>query len=126
MEVRANTAGPRPLVGVTGCSKFVERHTYFVAGEKYVRAVADGAGAVPVLIPPLAETLDIPDLVERLDGLLVTGSPSNVEPHHYGGAPSTPDTIVSRLTCSTARATRINATPTAKPIMIPVWSRDIW
>ena len=32
------------------------------------------------------------DEIERLDGLLLTGSPSNVEPHHYLGDPSEPGT----------------------------------
>ncbi len=64
-----------------------------MVGEKYARAVMDGAGAAPVLIPALAEELGFGELLERLDGLLFTGSPSNVEPHHYDGPPSAPGTL---------------------------------
>jgi putative glutamine amidotransferase len=62
-------------------------------GEKYVRAVLEGAEGIPVLIPALAEELGLEELLERFDGLLFTGSPSNVEPHHYAGPPSAPGTL---------------------------------
>lgn len=62
-------------------------------GEKYARAVLEAAGGIPLLIPALAEELGLDELVTRLDGLLFTGSPSNVEPHHYAGPPSAPGTL---------------------------------
>jgi putative glutamine amidotransferase len=64
-----------------------------MVGEKYARAVLEAAGAAPVLIPALAEELRFAELLERLDGLVFTGSPSNVEPHHYQGTPSDPGTL---------------------------------
>jgi putative glutamine amidotransferase len=63
-----------------------------VAGAKYITALSAGAGALPMLIPPLGGGYDFADLVARLDGLLVTGSPSNIEPRRYGGAASKPGT----------------------------------
>jgi putative glutamine amidotransferase len=57
---------------------------FHAAGEKYITAVAHAAGGLPWVIPALGSFYDIPDLVSRLDGLLVTGSRSNVEPHLYG------------------------------------------
>ena len=66
---------------------------FHVAAEKYARALLDVADALPVLIPPLAEALGFEALIERLDGLLFTGSPSNVEPRHYAGPPSAPGTL---------------------------------
>ena len=44
-----------------------------------------GAGAVPVLIPAIGPALAIDALLDRLDGIMVTGSPSNVDPTYYGG-----------------------------------------
>jgi putative glutamine amidotransferase len=70
----------------------VGHHPFHMVGEKYARAVLDAAGAAPLLIPSLAEELRFEELLERLDGLLFTGSPSNVEPHHYDGPPSAPGT----------------------------------
>ena len=71
----------------------VGAHPFHMVGEKYARAVIDAAGAAPVLIPSLAEELGFDELIERLDGLLFTGSPSNVEPHLYRGPPSAPGTL---------------------------------
>ena len=53
----------------------------------------EAADAVPLLIPALAEELRMDELLDRLDGILFTGSPSNVEPHHYQGPPSAPGTL---------------------------------
>lgn len=68
-------------------------HPFHVVGDKYIRAVSDGAHALPLLIPALAGTLDARETAARLDGLLITGSASNVEPHHYGGPPSLEGTL---------------------------------
>ena len=71
----------------------VGAHPFHMVGEKYARAVLDAAGAAPLLIPSLADELGFDELLQRLDGLLFTGSPSNVEPHLYAGAPSAPGTL---------------------------------
>ncbi len=63
-----------------------------MVGEKYIQAVATGANAVPVLVPALGAEIDLPSLLDACDGLLLTGSASNVEPHHYGGPASKPGT----------------------------------
>jgi putative glutamine amidotransferase len=42
----------------------------------------DVAHALPVLLPPVGEAMLA--MLDRLDGLLLPGSPSNVEPHRYG------------------------------------------
>ncbi|HIB82887.1 MAG TPA: gamma-glutamyl-gamma-aminobutyrate hydrolase family protein, partial [Gammaproteobacteria bacterium] len=59
-------------------------------GEKYIDGVVDGADAMAMMIPPLGRRLDIEELLGRVDGLLLTGSPSNIEPQHYGGNNSVP------------------------------------
>ena len=74
----------RPLIGIPACVKEADGLPFHAAGEKYITAVAHAAGGLPWVIPALGAFYDIPDLVSRLDGLLVTGSRSNVEPHHYG------------------------------------------
>ncbi len=79
-------APARPLIGIPADRRMVGRHPFHMVGEKYARAVIDAAHGAPVLIPSLAEELGFEELLERLDGLLFTGSPSNVEPHHYDGS----------------------------------------
>ncbi len=77
-----------PLVGLPCCTRLVGEHPTHWVGEKYIVAVSDAAGALPMLIPALAELVVPAEAVRRLDGLLLTGSRSNVEPHHYEGEPS--------------------------------------
>lgn len=68
-------------------------HYFHCVGEKYIRAVAEGAGGVPVLIPSLGEALGLRELLRDFDGILLTGSASNVEPHRYRGPASDPGTL---------------------------------
>jgi putative glutamine amidotransferase len=77
-------------------------HQFHGAGEKYINAVAHGAGAIPLLLPAFGNGNDIVDLgglydvaslVNELDGLFLTGSPSNIQPHHYDGSPHREGTL---------------------------------
>ena len=86
-------ARARPLIGIPADRRTLGLHPFHVVGEKYVRAVLEVAGGLPMLIPALAEELRMEELLERVDGLLFTGSPSNVEPHHYSGPASAPGTL---------------------------------
>jgi putative glutamine amidotransferase len=86
----------RPLIGIPCCVRDAgeaAEHEAHLVSEKYIRAVAEAAGGQPLLVPALGAALDGADLLARLDGLFVTGSPSNVEPARYGGAPSRPGTL---------------------------------
>ncbi len=82
-----------PLIGVTACIRSLGHVSAHSVSEKYVRAVTEGIGGIPVIIPALGTGSDPAALIARLDGLLLTGSPSNVEPHHYGGETSRPGTL---------------------------------
>ncbi|MCC8684457.1 gamma-glutamyl-gamma-aminobutyrate hydrolase family protein [Xanthomonas campestris pv. raphani] len=77
-----------PLVGLPTDRSLHGPHPFLAAGEKYVRAVVEAAGAQPVLLPSLQPPLDAGAWLQRLDGLLLTGAVSNVEPHHYSDEPS--------------------------------------
>ncbi len=82
-----------PLIGIPADRRLCGKHFFHMVGEKYIEAVAAGAHAVPVLVPALGSELDLPSLLDACDGLLLTGSASNVEPHHYGGPASEPGTL---------------------------------
>ncbi|GAB2506240.1 gamma-glutamyl-gamma-aminobutyrate hydrolase family protein [Arenimonas alkanexedens] len=73
-----------PLVGLPSDRKQIGHHPFQAVGEKYLRAVVDGAGCLPLVIPSLQPPLDLRALLSRLDGLVLTGAHSNIEPHHYG------------------------------------------
>lgn len=74
---------PAPLVGLPSDRKQIGHHAFQAVGEKYLRAVIDGAGCLPLMIPSLDPALDLRYVLSRLDGLLLTGAYSNIEPHHY-------------------------------------------
>ena len=83
---------PTPTIGVSACRKYIAPHPFHAVGEKYLAAVSLASRGLPLVIPALGEDLDADELLSRLDGLFLTGSPSNVEPHHYQGAHAEPGT----------------------------------
>lgn len=90
----------RPLVGVVADIRIIDGLSYHLAGEKYMAALARGSGVLPVILPPLetaegapdeARFYDVDGLLERLDGLFLPGSESDMEPWRYGGSPDPDD-----------------------------------
>ena len=75
----------KPLIGVVMCQTEIGGHPTQMVHNKYLDAVID-AGGVPLALPH--GLMSAPHLLEKamaaLDGILLTGSPSNIEPHHYG------------------------------------------
>jgi putative glutamine amidotransferase len=83
----------RPLIGIPADRRLLGPQAYHLVGEKYLAAVLDAAGGIPVIVPAIGRELALDDLVASLDGLLFMGSPSNVEPHRYQGEPSDAGTL---------------------------------
>ena len=79
----------KPLVGISCCTKQfgIFGMPNHAASDTYVVASDQIIGAVPVLIPANGPTADIETLLERLDGIMLTGSRSNVHPSYYDGPP---------------------------------------
>jgi putative glutamine amidotransferase len=59
----------------------------------YVRAASERAGVMALGLPAEAAAFDADSLIDSIDGLLLTGSPSNVSPDRYG-APALPDEVL--------------------------------
>lgn len=77
-----------PWVGLPTDSTVLGHHRFAVAGEKYVRALVDAAQATPLVLPSLQPPLPARDWLQGMDGLLLTGAVSNIEPQHYEGGRS--------------------------------------
>ena len=79
----------KPLVGISCCTKLFGQYgmVNHAASDTYVRAVDQVMDAVPVLLPANGDAADIATLLNRLDGIILTGSRSNVQPGLYGGPP---------------------------------------
>jgi putative glutamine amidotransferase len=71
-----------PIVIVPACNRQIGEHPFHIAGRKYIDAVRL-AGALPLVVPR-AEPAEFEQLLELADGVLLTGSPSNVHPSHFG------------------------------------------
>ena len=89
---------PLPIIGIQCCRREIatqySTHPVHAVVKKYVDAVVDGTGGMPLLVPAEeADAATAAAIAARLDGLLVPGSPSNVEPYHYDGPPSQPKTL---------------------------------
>jgi len=96
----------RPLLGIVACTRSFEGETIHRVIDRYLRAPAQWSGVDVVLIPALGLLADQHNLAARIDGLLLTGSTSNLESWRYGGkyphGPFDPDRDSTSLTLTSA------------------------
>jgi putative glutamine amidotransferase len=78
----------KPIVGVVSDRRDINGWSYHLVGDKYLQALAGGAGVYPVMLPSFESGFDITEIFDQIDGLFLTGSPSNILPEHYQGTPS--------------------------------------
>ncbi|WP_370195886.1 MULTISPECIES: gamma-glutamyl-gamma-aminobutyrate hydrolase family protein [Alphaproteobacteria] len=81
------TASPI-LVAVPADVRSFENYDWHATPDTYLKALTRVAGATPVIVPALSGEFDVDALLGRVDGLLMTGSASNVHPDRYGVPPS--------------------------------------
>jgi putative glutamine amidotransferase len=74
----------RPVLGVVCCTRTVGVEPGQVVMNRYVAAAMQWGSVAALLVPALPELMSAREVVGRLDGLLLTGSPSNIEPEVYG------------------------------------------
>ena len=78
----------QPLVAVSTDVKHLDNYDWHAAPKQYIEAAIAGAGVFPVLVPSFGDRLDLDQLLASVDGVMLTGSKSNVHPSIYGGDPS--------------------------------------
>jgi putative glutamine amidotransferase len=74
----------KPVLGIICCTRRIGTERAQAVINRYVRSAMIYAETNAVLIPALPDLSDAADIIARVDGLLLTGSPSNVEPYRYG------------------------------------------
>jgi putative glutamine amidotransferase len=105
----------KPLVWLPACHRNLDLDDpgeYSVLADRYALAVTS-LGLQPVLFP-MASAADVPDLLPLVDGVLLTGSPSNVEASHFGSSALASDRLDPRrdaLTMALVRSSLASATP---------------
>ncbi|MGE4483055.1 gamma-glutamyl-gamma-aminobutyrate hydrolase family protein [Acidocella sp.] len=78
------------LIGIPACTKLISGYIQHATPARYGQALMLGANAMPVLLPPEGDAM-LP-ILDRLDGIMFNGSPSNVMPTCYGADyDATPD-----------------------------------
>jgi putative glutamine amidotransferase len=82
----------KPVVLVPSCNRQVGQHPFHISGKKYIDAVRL-AGCQPLIVPT-AEPGEFDALLDLADGVLLTGSPSNVHPSHFGEDVGEPDLLL--------------------------------
>jgi putative glutamine amidotransferase len=70
------------VVGIPACTKLIANYIQHATPARYGAALMAASDAIPVLIPPEGEAMLA--MLDRLDGILFNGSPSNVAPMRYG------------------------------------------
>jgi putative glutamine amidotransferase len=78
----------KPVVGVIGNTHVIEnRFPAQLCGERNLRAVAEVAGAMPLVFAGTPEITDVGALLDVVDGVLLTGARANVHPTRFGTEP---------------------------------------
>jgi putative glutamine amidotransferase len=76
----------RPVLGLTADTRTLGDESAQVLIERYMEAAVRHADAAALIVPARPDLMSAREVAVRLDGLLLTGSPSNVEPRRYGQA----------------------------------------
>src|SRR5688572_20295906 len=76
-----------PVILITTEVRPADGYRWHAAADTYIKAIA-GVGGLPLLLPSLGEAIDLQAALAHADGVLLTGSRSNVHPARYGVAPS--------------------------------------
>ncbi|MGV2185483.1 gamma-glutamyl-gamma-aminobutyrate hydrolase family protein [Rhizobium rhizogenes] len=78
----------RPVIGVIGNARIVEsRFAAQIVGDNNLRAITEVAGSLPLMFAGSPSLTDIQDLLDTVDGVLLTGARANVHPSHFNTEP---------------------------------------
>jgi putative glutamine amidotransferase len=74
----------RPVLGVISCNRLTDHQTAQVVMTRYLSSAITYADAAALLVPAMPALMQAREIAPRLDGLLLTGTPSNLDPKTYG------------------------------------------
>lgn len=74
----------KPIIAVPADTKTFGEVVWHAAQQQYVGAALDVAGVMSFIVPAFETGNDVDDILERVDGVMITGAVSNVAPAHYG------------------------------------------
>jgi putative glutamine amidotransferase len=74
----------RPVLGIIACQRRVGSEPAQTVIERYIRPTMRYADVAALIVPSLPDLMSVGEVAHLLDGVLLTGSPSNVAPERYG------------------------------------------
>lgn len=113
----------RPLIGVT-TRHDLERERFYLQRD-YTEAV-EAAGGAPVLVPLIPEPDYLASIVSRLDGIVLPGSASDVDPLLYGREPHARLGSVHPLRDGTDALVLAEAERLGLPLLAICYGVQIW
>jgi putative glutamine amidotransferase len=87
MNPSPHPAALRPVAAITADRGEQQGHATHQAFDGYVRAVHEISGALPLVLPAAGTAIDAASLIAAVDGVVLTGGPSNVQAERYGAEP---------------------------------------
>ena len=74
----------RPVLGIIACNRMVGTEIAQAVMNRYIVSAMTYADVAALIVPSLPDLMSAAEVAPRLDGILLTGSPSNVATHRYG------------------------------------------
>ena len=78
----------QPLIAVTGDVRHFDNYTWHATPQTYLEAAVSVAKVTPLIVPAFGSRIDLDAILDNVDGVMATGSKSNVHPALYGVEPT--------------------------------------
>lgn len=82
--VVVKTEAQRPVLGIICCNREINAQPAQAVMTRYILSSLVYADAAGLLVPAMPNLFHAREVAPRLDGLLLTGTPSNLDPKRYG------------------------------------------
>jgi len=106
-----------PVVGIICDKEVIGPHPFHIAGEKYIKAISDSSHCLAILIPAMADESSMDQLLTMLDGILLPGGYSMVDPLHYQDEPAEVDTKLDTARDNTSLSIIVKAVAQGIPVL---------
>lgn len=77
----------QPIVAVVADVRQFDNYDWHCTPAQYLSATLKVAGVLPLIVPAFGEAIDFDSLLSRVDGVVLSGSKTNVHPSNFDVAP---------------------------------------
>ena len=72
------------IVAIPADIRSFDGYTWHASPDQYIMAAVNGSNVLPLIVPALSDGADVDMVLDRVDGVLISGSRTNVHPSNYG------------------------------------------